>query len=68
MWGGGRGEVKVVSVETHGQSDASWLAATLHSYPDVPMPLHLYVHGGKIDNENIGTTQNLLFFIALIES
>jgi len=28
MRGGGGGEVKVVSVETHGQPDAGWLAAT----------------------------------------
>ena len=28
MCGGGRGEVKVVSVETSGQPDAGWLAAT----------------------------------------
>ena len=28
MCGGGRGEVKVVSVETCGQPDAGWLATT----------------------------------------
>jgi len=28
---GGRGEVKVVSVETHGQPDAGWLAATVRT-------------------------------------
>ena len=32
MCEGGRGEVKVVSVEARGQLDAGWLAATIQNY------------------------------------
>ena len=45
-WGGG--EVKVVSIETRGQPDAGWLAATLQSL--------YYIH---LDTFNAATTQGL---------
>ena len=32
---GGEGEVQVMSVETRGQSDAGWLAATIYHFINI---------------------------------